>query len=109
MDKEQLIDRLWENSGHGTRREDIEAAFDTGAKHRSRCGGFDLWTPVTTQHPPVDEYFFAFGPGLGSHVNGPTMDICVWDGDLWSEHGTEIVGPGVRCSHWMRLPKAPGM
>lgn len=26
------LDKLWENSGHGTRREDIFAAFDAGIK-----------------------------------------------------------------------------
>jgi hypothetical protein len=29
-DKEQTIYRLWENSGHGTRREDVEAAYLAG-------------------------------------------------------------------------------
>ena len=31
MEKEQVIERLWEVSGHGTRRQDIEAAFQAGA------------------------------------------------------------------------------
>ena len=31
MDKEQIIDNLWENANHGTRREDIEAAYEAGA------------------------------------------------------------------------------
>lgn len=31
MDKEQAIEKLWELSGHGTRREDVEAAYQAGA------------------------------------------------------------------------------
>lgn len=30
MDKEQIIESLWERAGHGTRREDIEAAYAAG-------------------------------------------------------------------------------
>lgn len=30
MDKEQVIEKLWENAGHGTRRQDIEAAYAAG-------------------------------------------------------------------------------
>lgn len=30
MNKEQVIDRLWEQAGHGTHREDIEAAYAAG-------------------------------------------------------------------------------
>ena len=29
-DREATIDRLWEASGHGTRREDVVAAFEAG-------------------------------------------------------------------------------
>lgn len=29
-DKETMIMRIWEDSGHGTRREDIEAAYNAG-------------------------------------------------------------------------------
>lgn len=32
MDKDQIIESLWEYSNHGTRREDIEAAYEAGAK-----------------------------------------------------------------------------
>lgn len=32
MDKETIIDRLWENSSHGTSREDVEAAYNAGAE-----------------------------------------------------------------------------
>jgi hypothetical protein len=31
MDKEQIIEKLWELAGHGTRREDIEGAYEAGA------------------------------------------------------------------------------
>lgn len=31
MDKEQIIERLWENSNHGTQRRDVEAAYAAGA------------------------------------------------------------------------------
>lgn len=30
--KEEVIYRLWENSGHGTRREDVEAAYNAGVQ-----------------------------------------------------------------------------
>jgi len=30
IDKEQVIEKLWEDSGHGTRRQDIEAAYAAG-------------------------------------------------------------------------------
>lgn len=32
MDKEQIIERLWGSANYGTRREDIEAAYEAGAK-----------------------------------------------------------------------------
>ena len=31
MDKEQVIEKLWEYSSHGTRRKDVEAAYQAGA------------------------------------------------------------------------------
>jgi hypothetical protein len=31
--KEDLIDKIWENSSHGTRREDIVAAFEAGLSY----------------------------------------------------------------------------
>ena len=31
MTKEEMIDKLWEQSNHGTQREDIEAAYNAGA------------------------------------------------------------------------------
>lgn len=31
MTKDETIDKLWEDSNHGTRREDVEAAYDAGA------------------------------------------------------------------------------
>lgn len=30
-DKDQVIDKLWERSNHGTQREDIVAAYEAGA------------------------------------------------------------------------------
>jgi hypothetical protein len=30
MTKDEVIEKLWENSGHGTRRGDIEAAYASG-------------------------------------------------------------------------------
>lgn len=30
MGKDQVIEKLWENASHGTRREDIEAAYAAG-------------------------------------------------------------------------------
>lgn len=32
MDREKIIDALWERSGHGTQREDVVAAFEAGVK-----------------------------------------------------------------------------
>lgn len=29
--KNEVIDKLWESSNHGTRREDVEAAYNAGA------------------------------------------------------------------------------
>ena len=38
MDKEQIIEKLWEDSNHGTWREDIEAAYSAGVTaERERC------------------------------------------------------------------------
>lgn len=34
MTKDQIIDQLWERSGHGTQREDVVAAFEAGAAHQ---------------------------------------------------------------------------
>jgi len=31
MNREQTIDRLWERAAHGTRREDVQAAYEAGA------------------------------------------------------------------------------
>lgn len=42
MDKEQVIERLWENSGHGTRRQDIEAAYAAGIDARRGALGDKL-------------------------------------------------------------------
>lgn len=37
MTREQTIERLWEDSGHGTRREDVVAAYEAGeAAERER-------------------------------------------------------------------------
>ena len=32
LDREEVIDKLWENSNHGTNREDIVAAYEAGKK-----------------------------------------------------------------------------
>lgn len=38
MDKEKVIDDLWERSNHGTRREDVVAAYEAGAvAEREAC------------------------------------------------------------------------
>ena len=38
MTKEEMIDRLWGQSNHGTQREDIEAAYNAGAAaEREAC------------------------------------------------------------------------
>jgi hypothetical protein len=51
-DREQTIDRLWEASNHGTRREDVARAYEAGvAAERERyetlrwlvAGGVDLF------------------------------------------------------------------
>ena len=38
MTKEEMIDKLWGRSNHGTNREDIEAAYNAGAEaEREAC------------------------------------------------------------------------
>ena len=38
MDKDEVIDELWGRSNHGTRREDVEFAYNAGvAAERERC------------------------------------------------------------------------
>lgn len=32
MTKDEVMDKLWEQSNHGTRREDVEAAYNAGAR-----------------------------------------------------------------------------
>ena len=46
MDKEQVIEKLWENAGHGTRRQDIEAAYAAGV---AAC------LEIASAHPTDDE------------------------------------------------------
>jgi len=63
------------------------------------------WIPVTEKMPADGQFFLAFGPGLGNYIGGPEIDICLWDGSLWNEGGTEICD--VRFTHWMPLPSSP--
>lgn len=49
MDKEKVIQYLWEASGHGTQRKDIEAAYDAGVVAerkacRKICAGLHIAT-----------------------------------------------------------------
>lgn len=38
MTKDETIEKLWEQSNHGTRREDVEAAYNAGAiAEREEC------------------------------------------------------------------------
>ena len=38
MTKEEMIDKLWGQSNHGTQREDVEAAYNAGAAaEREAC------------------------------------------------------------------------
>lgn len=42
MTRDQTIDQLWESAGHGTRREDIAAAFSAGVEaERERWEGVE--------------------------------------------------------------------
>lgn len=46
MTKDDVIDRLFERSNHGTQREDIEAAYDAGAKGGEPYNGwknYETW------------------------------------------------------------------
>ena len=105
MDRKQVIERLWEDSGHGTRRKDIEAAYDAGASSsNAACGA---WVTCAARLPGNGQFVLAFGPGLGNHVSGPEMDICTFDGDLWVEGGTELANQNQRFTHWMPMPAAP--
>lgn len=65
------------------------------------------WIPVSERLPIQNEFFLGFGPGLGNHIRGPNMDICLWDGYMfWQETGTELLG-STGVTHWMPLPGAP--
>lgn len=44
LTRDQIIDQLWERSGHGTERRDVEAAFAAGEKEYDLlCSDIDLW------------------------------------------------------------------
>jgi len=68
------------------------------------------WIDCKDRLPEEGQFFIAFGPGLGNHVRGPTMDFCLFDGELWVEHGTERAdGREQWFTHWMPIPKPPGV
>lgn len=62
------------------------------------------WIPVTERLPEYGQFILAKGPGLGNYIGGPEVDICLWDGELWNEGGTERA-PNVTFTHWMPLPQ----
>ena len=64
------------------------------------------WISCKDRMPEDGEFFLAYGENLGNYVGGPSIDICRWDGQLWSEGGTELVSE-VDFTHWMPLPSAP--
>jgi hypothetical protein len=48
MTKDETIDKLCENSNHGTRREDVEAAYNAGAEaEREACAALCETLPLT--------------------------------------------------------------
>lgn len=60
------------------------------------------WIPVTRALPAAGQFILATGPGLGNYIGGPPVDICLWDGELWNEGGTERAEADF--THWMPLP-----
>ena len=64
------------------------------------------WISCKDSLPNVGDFILATGPGLGGHVDGPEIDICIWDGShVWDEGGTELTG--CKFTHWMPLPDVP--
>jgi hypothetical protein len=55
--KDEEIDRLWERSGHGTRREDIVAAWNAGAaeKDEALLRDFYRWLPRSVKQAGLHE------------------------------------------------------
>lgn len=65
------------------------------------------WIDAKEKMPADGEFFLGYGPGLGEHTHGPTMEICLWDGTLWTEGGTEVADRHMRFTHWQPLPLPP--
>jgi hypothetical protein len=63
------------------------------------------WIVAANTMPADGQFFLAYGDGIGNYINGPAMDICLWDGVLWDEGGTEK--SHARFTHWMPLPQPP--
>ena len=87
---------------------------DMSNEKAGRCGhdssaGLCVWVPCSQRLPEKNQFFLAFGPGLGNHVGGPEMDICSFDGDLWVEGGTELAFDEQRFTHWMPMPEGPNV
>lgn len=65
------------------------------------------WIQTSERLPEKGQFILAYGCGLGNNTEGPEMDICLWDGELWDEGGTELVPSCVKFTHWMPIPKTP--
>lgn len=100
--REKTIDSLWETSNHGTRREDIESAYNAGAM-AVREGLIALgWTPppeASLHTMTVSDYFTNFRTAgeLKRFLAGVPEDACVLiEGSAaeivyWSEGSVLIV------------------
>ncbi len=63
MTKDQTINALWENAGHGTRREDVVAAYEAGvAAERERV--------ETGFTPAILDAIYAAWHGAGVDIAG---------------------------------------
>lgn len=65
MTNDETIDSLWERSNHGTRREDIEAAYNAGVEaEREECA------KLCEALPRMGEKYEIPGVGLASNITG---------------------------------------
>lgn len=69
--------------------------------------GWPAWIAVEYQLPPVRQQVLAAGPGLAELIGGVDQAIWMWDGEWWSEGGTELAWGTARVTHWMPLPPDP--
>jgi D-alanyl-D-alanine dipeptidase len=64
-----------------------------------------MWIPCSEKMPEPGTWMLAYGPNLGRHVSGPSVDVCLYDGDLWVDGGTELADESQSFTHWMPITK----